>query len=232
MEGATRSIKFPYALPRELAPGLWEIRGEWSNKFGRRMTVIRLHDGRLVIHNAFRLHEPEMNWLRRMGEPAFLLAPNAFHCSDAAWMAEQFPRIKLFAPSAKLKEFARFHAEDNRNFPSLPEFVALPMEGTRIDETAFLHRPSRTLILCDLAFNMADIYTGFEKIFMRWNKIGGRFGPSRLTKLLFAKDKTTLVASYERLLAEDFDRVIVNHGDVLDKGGKAALKNGLSEVFG
>jgi hypothetical protein len=106
------------------------------------------------------------------------------------------------------------------------------MSGTRVDESAFLHHPSRTLILCDLAMNMEDVFTGIQGAFMRWNKVGGRFGVTRLTKYLFTKDAKALVGSYHRLLERDFDRVIVNHGAVLQSGGKDALRESVAEIFG
>jgi hypothetical protein len=230
------SPKFGYLPPVELAPNLWEMRGQWSGSFGRRMTVIRLADGRIAIHNAFELEPKEITWLKSLGEPSFVIAPNVFHCSDAGWMARQFPAAELFVPEAKLASYRAegFSPKDmNREFPSLPELTCVPMEGTRIQEAAFLHHPSRTLVLCDLSFHMASEFSGLERIFMRWNKVGGgRFGPSRLTRLLFTKDKRALVDSYARLLELDFDRVIVNHGDVLPTGGRELLSAGVREIFG
>jgi hypothetical protein len=79
---------------------------------------------------------------------------------------------------------------------------------------------------------MADVFTGFERSFMRWNKVGGRFGPSRLTKWVFAKDRKKLRDSYHNLLETDFDRVIVNHGDILETGGRERLRTSVAEIFG
>lgn len=226
--------KYPNSPPRELAPDLWEIRGEWANAFGRRMTLIRL--GRqLAVHNAFELDEAELRWLEGSGEVAWIIAPNSFHCSDAPWMAKRFPAAKLYVPASKIPSFSAqglSPLDVNKDFPPLPGLRCIPMRGTRIAEAAFLHEPSRTLILCDLAFHMKDAFSGFERLFMRWNRVGVRFGPTKLTRLLFTKSKAELVASYEALLALDFDRVVVNHGEVLETGGKAALRESVREIFG
>ena len=112
------------------------------------------------------------------------------------------------------------------------ELECIPMRGTRIDESAFIHHASRTLILCDLAMNMEDVFTGLERRFMQWNKVGGRFGVTRLTRWMFTTDKRALVASYDRLFEQDFDRVIVNHGAVLEADGKAMLRASVAEIFG
>lgn len=226
--------KYPNSPPRELAPDLWELRGEWANAFGRRMTVIRLgHE--LAVHNAYELDENELRWLDSLGSLAWIIAPNAFHCSDAPWMARRYPGAKLFVPASKLAAFRKLGLSPmdvNSGFPALPGLRCIPMRGTRIAEAAFLHEPSRTLILCDLAFHMNDEFSGLERMFMRWNRVGVRFGPTKLTRLLFTKSKSELVASYEALLALDFDRVVVNHGEVLETGGKRALADSVKEIFG
>lgn len=230
-------VEFGYQAPRLVADNLWELRGEWRNKLGRRMTVIRLRDGRLVIHNAFRLKGQDLDWLNSLGKTSFIVAPNTFHCSDAGWMNRQFPMAELFVPQSKMQEFSSkglLPKNVNSEFPAAlaAELPCFPMCGTRMDEAAFLHVPSKTLILCDLAFNMNDVFSGFEKWIMRWNKVGGRFGPSRLTKLIFAKDTRALLASYQELLSKDFDRVIVNHGEVLETQGQAKLQASVAEIFG
>lgn len=66
---------------------------------------------------------------------------------------------------------------------------------------------------------------------MRWNRVGGKFGVTRLTKLLFTRDKKALVDSYERVLQHDFDRVIVNHGAVLSTDGRQLLAASVAQTF-
>jgi glyoxylase-like metal-dependent hydrolase (beta-lactamase superfamily II) len=53
----------------------------------------------------------------------------------------------------------------------------------------------------------------------------GRFGPSRLDPFLI-RDRRAARQSLERILAWDFDRVVVAHGDVLENGGPDALRAG------
>lgn len=231
-------IQFNYQAPQLLDKNLWHLTGEWKNKLGRRMTIVRLQDGRVWIHNAFRLKEKDLAWLKALGDVAFIVAPNTFHCSDAGWMAQQFPQAELFVPLTKIPSFQSLGLKPkdaNADFPfSISnELRCFPMQGTRMSEAVFIHIPTKTLILCDLAFNMPDVFSGFEKIIMNWNKVGGgRFGPSRLTQLLFAKDKQALKESYQQILNENFDRVIVNHGNILERYGKEKLQKSVTEIFG
>jgi hypothetical protein len=55
----------------------------------------------------------------------------------------------------------------------------------------------------------------------------GSFGPSKLDPLLI-RDRVAARQSLERILGWDFDRVIIAHGDVLERGGHDALRRGYS----
>ncbi len=232
--------KFNYRVARLLDENIWEITGEWRTKFARRMTIVRLAGGQVFVHNPIHLRRQEMDWLRSIGTLAYIVAPNVFHCSDAAWMKQQFPEAKLYVPGRKLKQFIESGvvAFDTENeFPKeiAGELHYLPSKGTSIQEAIFWHRPSKTLILTDLAFNMPDVYHGLEKIIMGWNMVGGRFGPTRALRWIFTKDKSAVLETFRQILALDFNRVIVNHGDVLepsDIGGRALLRASVVEIFG
>lgn len=228
-------VQFGYDKPTLLAPDLWLLDGRWSNKFGRKMTVIRLKDGRLVIHNAFRLQDAEVQWLKQLGTVSFIIAPNAFHTSDAGWMARCFPEAQLFVPTRKIADFQKqqFQPHDLCQEPlPTPEVLTIKIDGTRMQEVAFIHTPSRTLIVTDLAFNMQCEFHGLEKWILQWNGVVKRFGPSKFLKYVFTSNRSAMLASVKQLLNCDFDRVIVNHGDVVATDGKRRLRHGFEELFG
>ena len=87
----------------------------------------------------------------------------------------------------------------------------------------FFHAASRTLLLTDLAFNFRHCEQLWMRLFMRINGAYGRFGPSRLMRSMI-KDKGALRGSLDRILAWNFDRVIVTHGELLESGGREALR--------
>jgi glyoxylase-like metal-dependent hydrolase (beta-lactamase superfamily II) len=60
---------------------------------------------------------------------------------------------------------------------------------------------------------------------MRLLRSYGHFGPSTLDPWLI-RDRGAARASLERILGWDFDRVVVAHGDVLEHGGREALRQG------
>jgi len=48
------------------------------------------------------------------------------------------------------------------------------------------------------------------------------FGPNAVVRMTI-RDRAALRASMDRILAWDFDRVTVTHGEVLESGGREAL---------
>jgi len=100
-------------------------------------------------------------------------------------------------------------------------FRGLPYEN----EVVFLHRKSGTLILCDLAFNFRACTHSVTRLLMQLIRSYERFGPSKLDPLLI-RDRWLARKSLERILGWDFDRVVVAHGDVLERGGREALRDG------
>src|SRR5437762_11219442 len=64
----------------------------------RRMTVVRLRDGRLVIFSPVALDENEMRVIEDFGEPAFLIIPNSHHRLDSKIWKDRYPTIKVITP--------------------------------------------------------------------------------------------------------------------------------------
>ncbi len=221
----------PYDSLIQRGPGLYTLDGDWEGTtFRRRMTVIQLANRALLIHSAIRLRDEDYALLERLGKVQWIILPNAFHVSEAHSYKFRYPDAKLLGSVEAVKAISKQCAADG----TLPgtwakdlqsEVECLLFEGTRmLGEVTLFHRPSRTLILTDIAFNMRTATKGFEKMFFKWNQIDHRFGPSRIFRNLFVRDRAQARASFERMLEWDFDRVIVNHGDVLESGGKSAIQ--------
>lgn len=181
------------------------------------MTVIRLKSGGLFIHNAIAMDEAGYAALDKLGQVEVIVAPNAFHGSDAPVYKNRYPKAQLFMPKGAL-----FQCE---------EIESLFVSGMRlVDETVFFHRPSRTLIVTDLVFNMQNEPKGMARFVYRLNLIHKRFGPSRVLRYLLTKDVKVLAKSVREILDWNFERVIMNHGTILETGGPAAVKKGFLEI--
>lgn len=216
---------------RKLDAGIYCVDGEWQkSKFRRRMTVIALSSGDLVLHSPIAMGPADLAELGQLGRVRYIVAPNIFHDSEARFYAERFSESQVFFPEKQLKKTLKTfpHAQATETqWPAQAdqELEAIPVRGAWMAETAFIHHASRTLILTDLVFNMGDVFRGVERVLMNWNQVGGPFGfgPSRLCKNFFIRDKKAVGESLQRIFAKDFDRVIMSHGEIIGSGGKSKM---------
>lgn len=220
---------------RQLAENLWVAerpQSFYGLPVGTRMTVMRLADRRLLLHSPVAL-EPELRGqLDAIGRVCFAVAPNRVHHLYAGDVARAYPGTRLWvAPGLERKRpDLVFEAvlddeapEEWRGEIDQVFFRGRPYEN----EVTFFHRPSRTLILCDLAFNFGPRAAAPTRLLMKLLRSYGRLGPSTLDPWLI-RDRRAARESLERILAWDFDRVIVAHGDVLESGGHEILRRGYS----
>ena len=218
---------------RALAKDLWVA--ERPQKFyglevGTRMTVIRLAGGRLLLHSPVALDPGLRKELDALGRVLYAVAPNRVHHLYAGDVARAYPDARLWiGPGLERKRADLSYVallgdeapEEWRDEVQQIFFRGRPFEN----EVVFFHRASRTLLLCDLAFNFGPSAPLGTRIWMSLIFSYGRFGPSKLDPLLI-RNRAAARASLERILAWDFDRVIVAHGDVLETGGHAELARG------
>lgn len=199
---------------------------------GTRMTVIRLSGERLLLHSPVELDPELRRELDSLGRVCFAVAPNRVHHLYAGKVAEAYPEARLWvAPGLERKRpDLRFVAVLGDEAPAewRGEVEQVFFRGRPYEnEVVFFHRASRTLILCDLAFNFGPSAAAPTRWLMRLLRSYGRFGPSKLDPLLI-RDRRAARASLERILDWEFDRVVVAHGDVLERGGREALRSGYS----
>ncbi len=218
---------------RELARDLWVAERPqrfYGLEVGTRMTVIRLADGSLLLHSPVALDTELRRELDALGRVRFSVAPNRVHHLYAGNVAEAYPEARLWVgPGLERKRpdlvFAgvlgdEAPAEWTGQLDQV-FFRGRPYEN----EVVFFHRASRTLIVCDLAFNFGPSAAAPTRLLMRLLRSYGRFGPSKLDPLLI-RDRRAARQSLEHILGWDFDRVVVAHGDVLESGGHDALRQG------
>ena len=91
----------------------------------------------------------------------------------------------------------------------------------------FFHAPSRTLISSDLLENFETSPHWPTRIYLKIGGIHGKPGVSRLLRVMY-RDHDKVRAALERVLAWDFDRIVLAHGDVLAERGPQVLRESYS----
>jgi hypothetical protein len=78
----------------KLEPNLWRVVGTLPGMGLKRvMTLVRLDDGRIVVHSAIALDQASMAEIEAWGTPAVLLVPSRYHRLDAPAYLDRYPNL-------------------------------------------------------------------------------------------------------------------------------------------
>ena len=210
---------------------------------GTRMTVIQLSGERLLLISPIKIDSETKAQLDSIGKVEFIVAPNLFHYLYLAECQQLYPQAKLIAPpglETKQPKIAinKIFCQDEISFE--PELEYLLFEGFQnfippkivtANEIVFFHPASKTLILTDTAFNFDDNFPLVTQLATRVLGCYQNLRPSLLEKIA-TKDKDRVKHSLQKVLAWDFQRVIVAHGNIVETNAKEQFKAGYQWFLG
>ena len=202
--------------------------GIFGIDFARNVTLIRIADGRLVIHSTAPFSAEDVAAIRRFGEPGWLVEGTLMHDSFAREGRAAFPQIPYLAPIG-FSEVSGVAVEPLSPSPNewSGQLEVIPIEGTRKQEHAFFHRSSRTLILADLIFSFAGDSGWWARFFVRnVMRLPRLHGISVFFKMLIANQEA-FRRSMNKVMELDFTRIIVAHRDPIEKDAKSILRQAL-----
>lgn len=223
-----------------IGPEIWHLQRHFKTAgigVSVRMTVVRLHDGRLWLHSPVRLEEEDVAALNALGPVAYIVAPNKVHHLFAKRCAALFPNARIFgAPDLAQKrpditgiqtldphEQAEWHNDLTQCF-----IAGIPFAN----ETAWFHIASRTLILTDLCqWWRGDLDIG-ARIYTTLTGVRNRLAVP-ITVRLVVRDRQALRKSVETILAWPFERVVMAHNTVVANGehGVADVRDAVRQAF-
>jgi hypothetical protein len=200
-----------------LESNLWCVTGTLPGMALKRvMTLVRLGDGRIVIHSAVALDEPAMGEIEAWGHPAVLLVPNAYHRLDAPAYLSRYPQLQVFCPRgsrSKVEDVIKIDGDYDDVIGDASLTIG-HLEGVAKGEGVITVRSDSgsTLVFNDAVFNMPH-GRGVPGFIFR-HITGSTGGPkvTRLFRMLGVKDKPALRAHLERLAeTPDLKRIVVSH---------------------
>jgi hypothetical protein len=190
----------------------------------RRMTVVRLKSGDLVVFSAIALRDPDMAELEAFGRPAFLVVPSIRHRLDAPNYQRRYPGITVVAPRLGIEKTGEVVAVDT----STPDFGDPTIRYVEIAGDSALEvegDDGLTLIVNDL---IGDIHGehGLGGWLLRIMGFAGDEphvpGP---VKLAVGKHKSEVAQQFRVWAAsDDLTRIIVSHGDIIEGNAREALR--------
>lgn len=199
-----------------------------------RMTLMVLDDGGVVIHSPVPFDDALRAQTVAIGEVRAIFAPSNCHHLFVPDAHRAFPNVPIYGvPGLEKKR------------PDLPLRV-LPADlwrdeldrvhvGNRVmHELVLFHRASNTVVATDLVENFRDETPGVDwlgrtyvKMCQMWNT------PRPAPELrLFTRDRAAARDALERILAWDFERMVIAHGELFERGAKSALREAWGFVLG
>jgi hypothetical protein len=221
----------PHGQLAQVDDTVWTVTGTVHmpvGDFERRMTVVRLHDGRLVVYSAIALDEPQMAKLDSLGRMAWLVVPGDDHRLDAKPWLQRYPTMDVAAPAGAREKALEVVPVES----TAPDFgdqrvrwVTVP--GTREHEAALVVRGEKgtTLIVNDLIANLRHEH-GFTGWMLRLMGFAGdEPNIPGVRRLAMVKDANALA---DQLLEwseiGDLRCVLVSHGDPIVEEPRAELR--------
>lgn len=199
-------------------------------ELGARMSVVKLPNGALWLHSPIDPTPGLRAAVEALGPVRHVVAPNRFHHLFAGRWGTPAEGVRIHvAPGllAKRPDLAAAGAEELGAAPA-PEWGGVIEQHAIggmpwVNEVAFLHRPSRTLLSCDLAFRIGSEAPGWTRWNFRMMRAYGRLATTPVEWAL-TRDRAAARASLEHVLDWDFDRIVVGHGTIQEEGGREALR--------
>ena len=211
--------------PGKLAENIFVLRFPlrlFGMEIGRNVTVIRLRHDRLVIHSTAPFDGSDVRQIGQLGTPAWLVDATCFHDTYAQAGREAFPNVPYLAPPDFPKTAG---VPADRLIPAPAEWEGelqvLALDGIpRIREHVFFHVASRTLIVGDVLFNLGQNAGRWARFFMR--HVARIHRPPDMSPFfrLMIRDRAAFAASARAMLAWDFERIIVAHGEPVTENAK------------
>ena len=220
--------------PKPVAENLWTLQYPLSMMgapIGRTVTIIRLGGGKLVIHSTAPFAAEDVAAIKELGEPGWLLDVTNIHDTFAKEAVAAFPGIPYLAPEG-FSEAAKVPTQPLSAPPAEwgDELEALELAGKAemAREYVVFHRPSRTLIVADLAFHVTEDASVGLRLYASVVLKGGHSHDTAMPapQKWATRDKEAFERSLEQMMAWDFERVITGHGDVPETD-RAALVEAL-----
>lgn len=233
----TRWRVLPHGEPKAIGEHVWRVTGAVPGMgLQRAMTVARLEDGDLVLHNAIALDEPGMAWLTELGRVRWIVVPNGFHRLDAPRYKARFPEAAVVCPAgSKAKVEQKVPVDHTYADAPIPgDRVALAhLDGLREVEGVMIVRDAKgaVLVFNDALFNVHTASGLFWLIYGRLMGNGGKPRVTTLTRWLMVKDRPAFRAHLERLAATEGLAVVVpGHGELMSDDPAGALRSAAADL--
>jgi hypothetical protein len=221
-----------------IAQDIWYVPHHFTAvgiRLSSRMTVVRLRGNRLWLHSPVPISRQVREQLDALGQVAFIVAPNKAHHLFLEDCALAFPEAQVFAAPGLLRK--RPELSGVRELGAVPEpewndeLGQVLVEGIPIvNETAWYHRASRTLVLTDLCQWWQGDMPISSRLYATLTGVRRRLAVPYTVRLV-VKDRPALARSVHRIFEWDFERVVVAHNAIVEQHAREALRLAFAAIL-
>lgn len=208
----------------QLDENLWAVDGDVPGfppaaGFHRRMSIVKLSDGRLLFFNAMPVLDATLDAIRALGKPALLLVPHHLHAIDAHSFREKLDLAVYTAAQSIEKVRAILPvAGALEDLPRDPAFSIETLPSSKFGEAGVVVKsgPRASLLVCDILLNVPH-GGGFAGFMF---KLLGFTGPvpklAPMVRLRAFSDKAAARKDLLRLAdLPGLTRIVPSHGPVI-----------------
>lgn len=178
-------------------------------------TIIIEEENQIVTISPCDLSLEETDRLTNSGKKLIFIAPNSFHNLHIATMKRKFPNAEFFGPK-RAALMSKVNLKRTSTFQST-DIECYSIEGVKnLAETCFYHRPSKTLFVTDIFFNMNHKMNLASRVAFTIVGVYHKLATSKAVKLSI-KDKSKFTDSLKKLSSLEIEKVIPSHGDSINK---------------
>lgn len=213
----------------QIARGVWGIPSRLTLGPGFtlpiRTTVLETKAGLMLISPI----QPGawMEEVERLGQVRWIVAPNGLHHLFAGAAKSRWQEAELVAAPLLKEKRPDLPVQRWLDGSSFPDVEVIPMEGAPdLCESVFFHRPSGSLVVTDLIFNILEPEGALTPWVLRAVGAHKVFMQSRLTRIM-VKDRARFAEGAKKILALPVERVVPAHGAVLSTHVREALEAAL-----
>jgi hypothetical protein len=195
-------------------------------------TLLRSAPGELVCVSPGPFSASDVEAISALGTVTWLVAPNLFHHLHLRPAQQAFAGSQIAAPEGLTQKRKTLTINADLAAVDLGEHIdIIAIDGEPgIQEFALYHRPSKTLVVTDLIFNLQKPAGFLSPLLFHMMGTYNRLAASRLVKFM-VKDNAAFKASVRSLLDRDIEGLIMAHGQPITTGGNDALRSAIEVRF-
>lgn len=228
------------AVLNEFGPNLYVAEGPTVSFYGfpypTRMAVAKLSDNTAWVWSPVPLSGELASAVDVIGPVRHVVSPNRLHHLFLGEWIERWPGARLYAPPGLARKRPDLHFDAELGDEPDPVWAAdidqVIFHGSfAMEEVAFFHRPSRTVIIGDLVQRFPESkISGLRGMLMRLDSLVGEHGSTpREWRVSFLRRGPTRRAR-DKVLTWNAERLLIAHGDCSQSNASLILAKALSWI--